>query len=168
MPTAYQKNTQSKPLFEDIRYYPGAMTNPQFMMVLLELLQPSPITSKVARPLELSEEATAALGEHNAERFTELSMLKDGWHFGQGKTLQSASLRSMELFLAQYHSFPERCSLFLSEQGNLELVWRSEKNETTSLEFYEDHIEYYLETLDEEGKVAIRDLSTLVQKLAHA
>jgi hypothetical protein len=56
----------------------------------------------------------------------------------------------------------------LSEKGNLELVWRSEKNETTSLEFYPDHIEYYIETLDKEGAVAITDIPTLVQTLAHA
>jgi hypothetical protein len=118
------------------------------------------------RRLRLSPNAITALGEHNVGRFLELKALQDGWDFGRGKALQSASLRSMESFLAQYHSFPERCSLFLSEQGNLELVWRSEENATTSLEFYPDHIEYYVETLDKEGAVTLNDIPTLVHILA--
>jgi hypothetical protein len=168
MATAYQNYTQSKPLFENIQYYLGAMTNRPFMVDLVETIQRSPTTNKIARPLELSKEAVAALGAHNAERFSKLSALQNGWHFGHGKALQSASLRSIEAFLILHNSFPERCSLFLSEDGNLELVWRSERNETTSLEFYGNRIEYYIETLEEEGSIAINDISSLVQKLARA
>ncbi|TAE25519.1 MAG: hypothetical protein EAZ92_12185 [Candidatus Kapaibacterium sp.] len=162
MRTAYAQTT--KPIHAHEKFY-LVITGASLTHSLLNFSQRG---FNAPSRLQLSSNARTALGEHNTERFAELSTLKDGWHFGQGNTLQAASLRAMELFLAQYHSFPERCSLFLSEQGNLELVWRSEENETTSLEFYPDRIEYYIETLDKEGEVAIRDISTLVQTLAHA
>ncbi len=162
MPNAYARTTQ--PIYDNVRFYPD-MTGDILTNIILKKNQPN---SDFPRSLRLSSKAVEALGAHNVGRFSELVSLKDGWHFGQGKSLQAASLYSIELFLAQYSSFPERCSLFLSEEGNLELVWRSENNETTSLEFYADCIEYYIETLNEEGKVAIRDISTLVQKLANA
>lgn len=162
MPPAYV-DTITKSPYDNVRSYPDAITRESWIKGFQKVPQ-----FNFPRPLQLSSKAVEALGAHNVGRFAELVSLKDGWHLGQGKSLQAASLRSIELFLAQYSSFPERCSLFLSEQGNLELVWRSEKNETTSLEFYADRIEYYIETLDEEGEVATRDIATLVQKLAHA
>jgi hypothetical protein len=162
MRTAYAQTT--KPIHAHEKFY-LVITGASLTHSLLNLSQRE---FNAPSRLQLSPNAITALGEHNAERFAKLSTLKDGWHFGQGNALQSASLRAMELFLAQYNSFPERCSLFLSEEGNLELVWRSEENATISLEFYPDRIEYYIETLDKEGKVSLSDISTLVQTLAHA
>lgn len=118
--------------------------------------------------ITLSKSAKKALREHNVARFAEFAALKDGWHFGQGETMQPDSLVVLESFLSAYSTFPERLSLFLSEEGNLELAWRSENNETTALEFYADRIGYYIETLEDEGEVEIKDIPILVQKLLRA
>lgn len=166
MPTLFVNDI--KPPYEYTRFHEGTMTNNPFNPHSQPLLQWSNKKIDLIRPLglSLSNHTKDALGAHNTARFLELKALQDGWDFGRGKALQAASLRSMESFLAQYHSFPERCSLFLSEKGNLELVWRSEENATTSLEFYPDHIEYYVETLDKEGAVSLNDIPTLVHILA--
>lgn len=119
-------------------------------------------------PLRLSPNARTVLGKHNTARFLELKALKDGWDFGRGKALNSDSLRTIELFLRSYNSFPERCSLFLSARGNLELAWDAGDDMVNSLEFYPEHIAYYIEATDDEGEVSLTNIHALVQKLLSA
>ncbi len=161
MPNALAYTTQ--PPYDNVRFSPHPITFNLFIDSSLKISQPNfdfPPSLK-----KLSPKAVEVLGEHNTRRFEELSALKDGWDFGRGKALNSDSLRTIELFLRSYNSFPERCSLFLSARGNLELAWDAGDDMVNSLEFYPEHIAYYIEATDDEGEVSLTNIHALVHKL---
>lgn len=83
----------------------------------------------------LSPYARAILGDHASARFDEFSQYRDGWDFGRGRRLSAGSVAALELFLAAYPSFPTRPSLFLTQDGNLELAWEDDAGNRTDVEF---------------------------------
>jgi len=163
MPTAYPLPPTT--IYDNVRSYPDVITSDSWMKPFQRFSQPD---FDFPRQMWLSPNAITALGEHNVGRFLELKALKDGWDFGRGKALSPDSLSTMDLFLRSYNSFPERCSLFLSARGNLELAWDAGDDMVNSLEFYPEHIAYYIEATDDEGEVSLTNIHALVQKLLSA
>ncbi len=104
--------------------------------------------------------------KNGLERFNEFKThYKDGWDFGKGKALSPFSTRSLIMFFDRVGSFNNEPSLFLTRNGNLQIVWEDKHNNTVELEFFRDKIDYYIESENLEGKVSLDDIDDLVSLL---
>ncbi|OGP74106.1 MAG: hypothetical protein A2Y80_01900 [Deltaproteobacteria bacterium RBG_13_58_19] len=62
----------------------------------------------------------------------------------------------METFINLYPKFKEvEPSIFLTREGNLQLIWEDKDNKTIEIEFFPDRIEYYLESKEIEDTMVI-------------
>lgn len=84
---------------------------------------------------------------------------------GQCTPFSEKSLERMYSFLAVMPAMDKTPSVFLSDDGNLELCWRDPKGELVSLEFGGSEIEYFIEGLQEEGRVPYEQNHLIVKKL---
>ena len=95
---------------------------------------------------ELGLQARLILGENGCERFEEFLSYPKGWDFGAGMPLSPVSVAVMEWFLSSFPGFINGTpTLFLTQEGNLQLDWDDTNGECVSLEFYPDRISYYIE-----------------------
>jgi len=120
------------------------------------------------RPFQrlLSENSKRIIGENGLYRFEEFKRYPRGWDGGHGKPLSHRSITSLETFLRQLPELAIRQpSLFLTHQGNLQLGWEDKLGNVVELEFFPDKVEYYLESLNEEGMVDLKGLHLLVDKV---
>ncbi len=118
-------------------------------------------TSSVLAPrADLSNKTQNALGEHGRERLqTLLSIAKS-----EGRSL-GLSLGEVEAFFHLFRRIAEYdTSIFLGNQG-IELQWEDSAGKTIEIEFTGNGMEYYIESLDEEGLTRFDDLRSLVRKL---
>jgi hypothetical protein len=130
--------------------------------VLYGRISSSPIDD---RDVELSDFAKKVLGVYEVSRFEEFKQYPEGWDFGIGKSLSSESVKCMELFLRKYADFSEEPALFFTRNGNLQLGWSDETGQDIELEFFPDRIEYYIESISEEGSIHLDNIEELIKKL---
>lgn len=102
---------------------------------------------------QLSEKTATILGKNGLERFESFKNYSKGWDSGYGLPLSHKSIAVMEYFISQFSNFHGEPSLFLTPNGNLQLGWENTHGQIIELEFYPDKIEYYIESLDKEGKI---------------
>lgn len=111
---------------------------------------------------ELSPKAQTLIGEHSLERLNKFKNYAEGWDTGRGKKLSNLSIAALERFLSVYSEFPVEPSLFMTHNGNLELVWEDkEGGESIEIEFFGDKVEYYFESLDIEGESGLDEISII-------
>ena len=111
----------------------------------------------------LSENSKRIISENGLRRFEEFKRYPHGWDYGHGKPLSYRSITSLDSFLRQLPAFITRePSLFLTHQGNLQLGWEDKHGNIVELEFFPDKVEYYLESLNDEGMVDLKGLPQLV------
>lgn len=86
-----------------------------------------------------------------------------GWGEGFGKPLSPRALENFYRFLESV-SFPAGStpSVFLTDDGNLEVCWEDLDNKAVHVEFGASEIEYYVEAKEEEKSIA----STYAKDLA--
>ncbi|MDT5122637.1 MAG: hypothetical protein QOC96_2119 [Acidobacteriota bacterium] len=131
------------------------------------------ISVRTARPRHfrpqvrvLSENARQALGANGLRRLFEFSEYRVGWDAGRGQPLSIGSLSSLEWFLDR---LPELSaiepSLFLTRNGNLQLVFEDHSGNAIEIEFFPDKLEYYFEDNDEEGFIQLSDVNGLIDRL---
>jgi len=122
--------------------------------------------SLINSPPELGTNVTKIIGATGLQRFEQFKKYGEGWEFGIGKPLSSGSIASFKLFCEQFSEpIPNEPSLFLTREGNLQLGWEDKEANKIEFEFFPDKIEYYIEALDDEGVVEIKDVSQLFDKL---
>jgi len=122
-------------------------------------------STRIVKPIdELSSAARAILGPNGTARFDEFKSYPQGWDFGYGQPLSSASIASLDYFLALFGEFSTRPSLFLTRLGNLELAWEDGVGRI-ELEFFPNKVQYFLEANDEESEVPISHLPRLIERL---
>ena len=118
------------------------------------------------RNISLSENVLRIIGANGKKRFDEFKTYPSGWAGGQGKRLSHGSVFALEKFLAE---FPElsvaKPSLFLSYQGNLALGLEDKNGGTIEIEFLSNGAEYFLESLDEEDSVTLKQMESLMEKV---
>jgi hypothetical protein len=130
--------------------------------------QPPRLAGPSIRPTDgLSARARAVLGENALARFQEFRQYADGWDFGRGNRLSSASVAALDLFLSSYSNFPTRPSLFMTQAGNLELAWENHGGRRIEVEFCPDRFQYFLDVEDPraEGEMELRRLPDLIATL---
>ncbi len=110
----------------------------------------------------LSKKAIAIIGENGADRFEEFKQYKSGWDLGIGEPLSPQSIALLDTFINFYYDcFKTEPSLFLTNSGNLELGWEDKNGQEIELEFFPNKIEFYIESIGEEGEVIIQPDSPL-------
>lgn len=89
------------------------------------------------------------------------------WGERQGAPLSPRALESLMRFVAQA-TFPvgRPPSVFLTDQGGLELSWEDNRGCARQVEFRTDGIDYYLAATEEEGSVALSAVDEIARKLA--
>lgn|GEM_PF-6964302 len=116
---------------------------------------------------ELSENSKHIVGENGARRFEEFKQYRPGWDHGRGNPLSPRSITTLESFLRQ---LPELAtlepSLFLTHEGNLQLGWEDVQGNAIEIEFFPDKVEYYIESINEEGAVDLEALHQLIAKVS--
>lgn len=92
-----------------------------------------------------------------------------GWgDDGKGGPLSPRALEAFQRFLEAHPGWDKRFpSLFLTDQGHLELCWEDAAGKAVQVEFTPTGAEYYLEATEEEGAVPHSGLTSLAGKLAH-
>ena len=114
----------------------------------------------------LSESSKRIIGENGLRRFEEFKRYHSGWDYGRGKPLSPRSVTVLNSFLEQLPELAARePSLFLTHQGNLSLGWEDEHGNVVELEFFPNKVEYYIESLNEEGWVGLEALRQLIDKV---
>lgn len=115
----------------------------------------------------LNARARAVLGENAAARLTEFRLYRDGWDFGRGKRLSAGSVRALESFLLAGPRFPTRPSLFMTQDGMLELAWEDAAGRRVEVEYLPGRYLYFLDGPDggEEGAFDARRLPALIAHL---
>ncbi len=114
----------------------------------------------------LSREAITIIGENGKQRFEEFKKYPKGWYGGKGKKLSDWSVSNFERFI---NSLPElkkfHPSLFFTLEGNLQLGWENRNGQKIEIEFYPDKIEYFIESINEESSIALKDIFRLTEKV---
>lgn len=117
--------------------------------------------------LDISKATEMVLGLDGVARLNNFREYEAGWNFGDGAPISPRSLSAMEYFINQFFSFQIIPSIFMSNDGNLLLGWEDSTGKQIELEFFEDSIGYFIESLDEENEIALNrdEISLLVDKL---
>lgn len=140
-------------------YITSTLTNPSDWSLLK-------IEHNVESTYELSDGIKKIIGENGLQRFEQFKRYDKGWEFGTAKPLSSQSIESFKLFSEQFSEpVPKEPSLFLTREGNLQLGWEDRDGNKIEIEFFPSKIEYYIEALDDEGEVALTDISKVFDKL---
>ena len=90
-----------------------------------------------------------------------------GWGEGVGKPLSPRALEAFYRFLkAAKFSTGRRPSLFLTDNGNLELCWEDDRGKAVQVEFTPAGVEFFIETENREGVLPHSGLIELARLLA--
>jgi hypothetical protein len=133
--------------------------------------QAAPRTGARPRPFQirtivLSENARRALGENGLLRLFEFSEFRAGWDAGRGQPLSIGSLSSLEWFLDQLPELSaSEPSLFLTRNGNLQLVFENARGDAIEIEFFPNKLEYYFEGGEEEGSLELTNTADFTARL---
>jgi hypothetical protein len=106
------------------------------------------------------------LGENGVSRFYEFRDYSDGWCMGTGKKISHQSIAQLERFVRLAQDYlPDEPSIFISEEGILQLQWEDTDDLDIEICFGPEQFEYFLESSDEEGIIPSKNISELLNKL---
>jgi hypothetical protein len=90
-----------------------------------------------------------------------------GWGEGTGRSLSPRSLELFYRFLASL-TLREPCkpSIFLTDDGNLEMCWEDRLGKTVQVEFTPDGIDYFIEAEETESHASNGDLPDVAKSLS--
>lgn len=90
-----------------------------------------------------------------------------GWGGGTGRMLSPRALEVLYRFIEQPAFAPLlEPSLFLTDEGHLELCWDDKTRGAVQIEFTPAGAEYYFERTAEEGFILTAEVAELVRRLA--
>ena len=105
--------------------------------------------------LDIGKVTEMVLGREGVERLNRFRMYEPGWNFGEGECLSGKSFVLMEYALNKFSLFETIPSIFMSNEGMLLLGWDDKSGNKVEIEFLEESISYYIESLDEENEIDI-------------
>jgi hypothetical protein len=90
-----------------------------------------------------------------------------GWGDGRGKQLSPRALEAFYRFL-EVAQFPQGSvpSVFLTDEGSIELCWEDQGGKALQVEFRPSDIELYVEADELEESVPVSDAKALASRLA--
>jgi hypothetical protein len=90
-----------------------------------------------------------------------------GWGDGSGKPLSPRALEMFYRFIeTAVFNGETKPSIFLTDQGFIELCWEDRSGKAVQLEFRPAEIEFYIESQDSEGSVPNHAVTELARRLA--
>ena len=91
-----------------------------------------------------------------------------GWGDGTGKPLSPRALEAFYRFL-ESAQFPQGAvpSVFLTDDGTVELCWEDDDEKAVEVEFRPTNIEFYVEAQDVEDSVPTSEAKALASQLAN-
>lgn len=113
----------------------------------------------------LSPEIRNKLDKNALDRIDLFENYQDGWNNGAGKKLSKASIASLEMFLRAREGKIDLASIFLTPNGNLELLWKDINGNEVELEFFPDKISSYIESSNIETDFKLNEIDSLIAKL---
>lgn len=157
----------------DVTVDEGGQLGPGILLEQEQEAHPSASYSMVIRPpltgrpsIKLGENTKKVIGENGVRRFAEFKGYQQGWDYDHGDPLSISSVRILEWFLRQ---IPEVAvcdpSLFLTHYGNLQLGWEDSRGDSVEIEFFPNKLEYYIEALNEEDSVDLRNIGDFINKV---
>jgi hypothetical protein len=90
-----------------------------------------------------------------------------GWGDGTGKPLSPRALEAFYRFLEAAH-FPQGAtpSVFLTDEGNIEVCWEDQDGRAVEIEFRPTEIEYYVEAKELQGSAPANAAKDVAAQLA--
>jgi hypothetical protein len=89
---------------------------------------------------------------------------QDGWGDGSGKALNPEAYKALFIFMRYAPiNVSSRPSIFMSEDGGLELAWDDANNNDVRVEFGPSRVAYWFSGTGNEGSVEISETQTLAE-----
>jgi hypothetical protein len=133
--------------------------------VLRVLEQTHPAATLSVLEGQLNEATKRIIGDNGVRRFNEFKRYHKGWDFGRGERLSATSVRIFNWFLGKMPDLAAyEPSLFLTHQGNLQLGWETDQG-AIEIEFFSHKLEFYIEPLNLEDAVALKNSNSLISRL---
>lgn len=90
-----------------------------------------------------------------------------GWGDGAGTPLSPRALETFYRFIeAATFTGSTRPSVFLTDQGGIELCWEDSSGNAVQVEFRPNEIEFFVEARHDEGTLPVNEVKELAQRLA--
>jgi hypothetical protein len=106
------------------------------------------------------------LGHHGLKRIQQFRSYEPGWDFGRGKAMSEIGFLGLYQFIKDYNlpagQWP---SVFLTNNGHLELAWKNPEGARIQAEFGPAKVEFYREDTGDEGEMAVSDASKVAELL---
>lgn len=100
---------------------------------------------------DLLSSSANLLGSNSYERFKRFLEYSDGWGGGFGKKLSTQSVAALQNFLSDGQSLCAEPSIFLRQDGNLQLAWEDAEGNAVELDFLPSGITFFHEKSDKES-----------------
>ena len=110
------------------------------------------------------------IGENAAERFSNMTEYHDNWGGNNEKCLSPYSVRTMCMFLDAVDKFDTVPSIFLTNEGTLQLGWEDADGNEIEIDFLPDLIYYYVPRYfayghDLQGRISPEESDILIHNL---
>ena len=101
------------------------------------------------------------------QRFRNFSQWPDGWAGEGSLSLSAVSLANFERFLesSRFATARSKPSLFMTDDGLLEIGWESSDNTAIHVTFTTKGASFYIEATGEEGNISTDGIGNLAERL---
>lgn len=112
----------------------------------------------------------AKLGDVAWQRFHDFSRWPDGWAGDRSQSIAWGTYHNFERFLdaARFITSQTPPSLFLTDEGHLELSWNARDRSTISVTITPAGADYFMESQGKEGTVQSDGIQALAEQLNQA
>lgn len=104
---------------------------------------------------DLLSSSAKLLGKNSYERFKRFSEYPDGWGGGKGKSVSPQSVAALQSFLSDGQAFSAEPSIFLRQDGNLQLAWEDAEGNAIELDFLPSRITFFHEKNEQESTFSL-------------
>lgn len=100
---------------------------------------------------DLFKSSAKLLGSNSYERFKRFLEYSDGWGGGLGKKVSTQSVAALQNFLSDGQTLWAEPSIFLKQDGNLQLAWEDADGNVIELDFLPSGITFFHEKSGQES-----------------
>jgi hypothetical protein len=113
----------------------------------------------------ITGDALIMLGDGAKDRLYTFMFLGDAWDGEDAKPLNQESLTTMNQFASLKPKIASPVSLFFTERGNIEILFKDSNGKSINIEFFPSGLEYFHEGLMAEGEVPRTRMSEFISSI---
>jgi len=113
----------------------------------------------------LNQDAKRMLGPTTLARYYSFMFLRDGWDGGDAKGISARSTETLNAFASLHPMISNPVSLFLTDRGYLEILFKNSDGKSINIEFMPDGLEYFHEGLMVEGEVPTAEMGKFISSI---